>query len=241
MVERRRTTQEQFPNDSGNGRYGIRESQLPHVADAMVLFNDAWSAVSRMTICKCSIKSECLGVQYTQSFQSFIRSLTVDDSFDINLTSSNNLRADRSSTVIDTQRVHSVHNALSSNRLIADEPRTPLYEIVEAVRNWEAESDLMKVLNSPALFDVERFRDDISKDTLINFYEKSQNIDAVASASASNTISEAVISITVCQSIGHLTQMASKMQKLTSDDVLLGLLQQVSSRAQELESQDSSE
>ena len=48
-------------------------------------------------------------------------------------------------------------------------------------------------------------------------------------------------SATVSQVAGSLTQMAFTMQKVTSHDVLLDLLQQVASRAQELESQDSSE
>ena len=124
---------------------------------------------------------------------------------------------------------------------MADELRTPFHEILESVSNLEAESDLMKVLNSPAPFDVERSREDISKDTLINMYEKSRNVDAVESASANNIISEAVISTTVSRNSGSLTQMASTMQKVTSDDVLLDLLQQLSNRAQELEIQDSSE
>ena len=124
---------------------------------------------------------------------------------------------------------------------MADEPRTPLHEILEAVSNLEAESDLMEVLNSPAAFYVERSREGISKDALINLHETSRNIDAVESASASNTISEAVTSTTVSQNAGSLTRMASTMQKVTSDDVLLDSLQQVSNRAQELEIQDSSE
>ena len=143
VIEKRRTTQEQILNDSGNGRYGIREGQLPHVADAMVLFNNAWSAVSRMAICEFWIKSECLGVQHTQSLQSVIQSLSLDDDVNIDLTSSNNLKADGSTNVIDTQTIHSVHNALPSNRLMVDEPSTPLHEILEAVRNLEAKSDLM--------------------------------------------------------------------------------------------------
>ena len=214
---------------------------MPHVADAMVLFNDAWSAVSRMKICKCWIKSECLGVQHTQSLQSVVQSLTLDDDVDIDLTSSNNLKADGFTNVIDTQTVHSVHNSLSFNRLIADEPRPPFHEILETVSNLEAESDLMKVLNSPDLFDVERSREDFSKDSLINMYVKSRNVDGVESALANNIISEAVISTAVSQNARSLTQMASTMQKVTSDDVLLDLLQQVSNSAQELESQDSSE
>ena len=88
---------------------------------------------------------------------------------------------------------------------------------------------------------MERSREDISKDTFINMYGKSRNIDAVESASASNIISEALISTTVSQNAGSLTQMASTMQKETSNDVLLDLLQQVSNRAQELKGQDSSE
>ena len=40
----------------------------------------------------------------------------------------------------------------------------------------------------------------------------------------------------VTQNVNSLTEMASKMQNVTSDDVLLGLLQQVSRRGIELES-----
>ena len=72
-------------------------------------------------------------------------------------------------------------------------------------------------------------------------YGKSRNIDAVESASASNIIIEALISTTVSQNTGSLTQMAFTMLKVTSDDVLLDLLQQVSNRAQELKGEDSSE
>ena len=36
MIEKCRTTHEQFLNYSGNGMYRIKESQLPHLADAVV-------------------------------------------------------------------------------------------------------------------------------------------------------------------------------------------------------------
>ena len=48
--------------------------------------------------------------------------------------------------------------------MMADEPRTPLHEILAAVNNLEAESDLMKVLNSTAPFYVEISKEDISKE-----------------------------------------------------------------------------
>ena len=85
-----------------------------------------------MTISEFWIKSECLRVQHLQSLQYAIQRLTDDDDLEFDLKSSNNLRADGSTTVIDTQTVHSIHNAFSSNRLMADEPRTPLDKILEA-------------------------------------------------------------------------------------------------------------
>ena len=66
VMEKHWLANEQFPNGSRNGNYGIREGQLPHMVDAIVMLNDACSAVSRVTVLKCWVKSQCLGVQYTQ-------------------------------------------------------------------------------------------------------------------------------------------------------------------------------
>lgn len=61
IMENRSTANHSYASKSGNGGYGIREGQLLHVADAMEIFNKAWSETRCSTIIKCCIKSQCLG------------------------------------------------------------------------------------------------------------------------------------------------------------------------------------
>ena len=56
-MEKRRVTNGHFPTGPSKGSYGIREGQLPYVADEIVMFNGAWSEVSRMAVLKCWLKS----------------------------------------------------------------------------------------------------------------------------------------------------------------------------------------
>ena len=49
-----------FKASTGNGRYGLREGQLPHVDDAMALLDQTWEAVSKDDIINCWPKSQCL-------------------------------------------------------------------------------------------------------------------------------------------------------------------------------------
>ena len=86
VMEKRWLTNEKFHNGSSNGNYGIREGQLPHVADAIVMFNDAWSEVSRVTVLKYWVKIQCLGEQHTQYLNSLIENFTAVDDIDIDRT-----------------------------------------------------------------------------------------------------------------------------------------------------------
>ena len=238
VIETRRNTNRKFSSDSGNGKYGIREGNLSHVADAMSIFDDAWSETFRFTVIKCWIKSKCLGACRTQYFNSIIQSATTDDDVDIDLTSSNNSQVRESLQIIGTDTVRSVHNALSSNRLMADEPRTPLHEILDAFNNLETESKLVMVLNSSAPFDKERSREDIINYVLSNFYCSSSHNQARELVPDYNKGNATVLPISVTQNDNSLTEMASKTQNVTSDDVLLGLLKQNSRCTIELESLD---
>ena len=197
-----------------------------------------WSKTSRFTINKCRIKSKCLGARHSHCLNSIIQSATTDDDAEIDLTSSNNSQVRESLQIIGTETVRSAHNALSSNRFMANEPRTPLHEILDAVNNLETESELVKVLNSPSPFDKERSREDITNNVLSNFYCSSSHNQASEFASDSNAGNGAVLPTSVTQNVDSLTEMASKMQNVTSDDVLLGSLQEVSRHAIEFEALD---
>ena len=56
ITEQRRSSIIVFPSTSGNGKHGIREGQLPYVADAIEIFNDAWSSTKRITICDAGLR-----------------------------------------------------------------------------------------------------------------------------------------------------------------------------------------
>ncbi len=51
-VEKKRAGENGFKNNSGRGRWGLREGQLPHVADANNIFNESWSQTGQMSIQK---------------------------------------------------------------------------------------------------------------------------------------------------------------------------------------------
>ena len=102
------------------------------------------------------LHQECLGVRHAYCLNSIIQSATFDDDVDIDLASSNNSQVRESLQIIGTETVHFDHKALSSNWFMADEPRTTLHEILDAVNNLETESELVKVLNSPSPFDKKK-------------------------------------------------------------------------------------
>eukprot|EP00171_Calliarthron_tuberculosum_P000673 IDg673t1 len=56
-----------FKDNSGRGRWGVREGQLPHVADAISIFNQSWTGTSSNSIIKCWIKSTCLAHEHNQA------------------------------------------------------------------------------------------------------------------------------------------------------------------------------
>ena len=174
-MEKHQLTNEHFPSRSSKGCYGIREGQLPHVADAIVMFNDAWSTVSRLTVLKFWVKSQCLDERHTQCFNSLIQNLTAADDVDIDLTVPDSTVISESCNVVDQDVAHSLHTLLTGCEFLEDVPRTPLHEIVEEVRSIELESQLLHILNSTVLFDAQTQKDDVLSDFFFDLYEESHN------------------------------------------------------------------
>ena len=74
VMETRRDANRQFRSDSVNGNYGIAEGNLPNVADAMSIFNDAWSN-TYLTSSNNSQVSEPLQIIGTETVRSVHNSL----------------------------------------------------------------------------------------------------------------------------------------------------------------------
>ena len=54
----------EFKASTGNGKYGLREGQLPHVADAMTLLHQTWETVWNLDMINCWLKSKFLPSEY---------------------------------------------------------------------------------------------------------------------------------------------------------------------------------
>ncbi len=72
ILEQRGVADNGYRSTSGNGRYGLREGQLPHVADGMLLMDAAWENVSKKTIVNCWLKSKCLPTEHVSYLKGLI-------------------------------------------------------------------------------------------------------------------------------------------------------------------------
>ena len=117
--------------------------------------NDAWSAVSRVIVLKCWIESQCLNVQHTQCLNSITQNLKAADDVDIEITVPDSWVSSESYNVVDQQVVQYLPNALSRREFTEDEPRAPLFEILEKVSGIKSEFQLFHALNSTSPFDAQ--------------------------------------------------------------------------------------
>lgn len=61
-----------FKNSSSRGRFGLNEGLLPHVADAIHVFNVAWKSISKLTITKCWLKAEILPLAHREALKRLV-------------------------------------------------------------------------------------------------------------------------------------------------------------------------
>ena len=161
VLQLRRTTYQSLKNDSGHGKWGLQDGQLPHVGDAIQIFNNAWSCMSRTSVIKCWINSECLGAVQTGQLQPLLETQQNGDSVDIDLTSSIESSVISGDTLVSEGAARNVSHAISEFRLMDNEPTTPLHEILDQVKDIVSESELLPVLNSPAPMDNNNIRTEI--------------------------------------------------------------------------------
>ncbi len=60
IVSRMQEANHGFKSNSGNGRWRLRQGQLPHVAGAMRLMDSAWDEITLPDIINCCIRGQCL-------------------------------------------------------------------------------------------------------------------------------------------------------------------------------------
>ena len=71
-----------FPPTSNIEKWVVTDGHLPHVGDAMFIFNEAWRKTSRSTILKCWIKSKCLSEMQVQDANNILKAMNVPNERD---------------------------------------------------------------------------------------------------------------------------------------------------------------
>ena len=85
VLKGRQLSNHGLQSTTGHGEWGLDEGQLPDVGDAMKLFNQSWPSISKTSIVKCWIKSECLGGMHAMHLNSLLTSACQDPTVDIDL------------------------------------------------------------------------------------------------------------------------------------------------------------
>ena len=59
-MELRISDSDVFKDNTERGKWGVREGQLPHIADTMELFDKSWRIISQGSILRSWLKITCL-------------------------------------------------------------------------------------------------------------------------------------------------------------------------------------
>ena len=140
---------------------GIREGQLPHIADAMEIFTESWNALPRNLILSCWKKSQFLFEMHASEATSIIN-WVIDENVDITDLAVGRLQDYSSEDAIDgatvSERLAETFYASLAQYRYLDAARSPLTEILDAVSVIDLRNQLAAVLNSPAPHDSEQSR-----------------------------------------------------------------------------------
>ncbi len=157
---------------SKRGVRGIEKRCLPHVGDAIKIFEEAWSQTSRATVIKCWMKSTCLLHQHMMTVTCQLRDLcagssgadwiTVSDAKQIEDINADQITIEDPITVSESEHLSASVTSVS----LLDIPKTPLSEVLGEVSAISGAADFLNILKSPAPFDMRQTRADISRENL---------------------------------------------------------------------------
>ena len=152
----------------GHGKWGLEEVQLHHVGYAMKLFNQSWSNISKISVIKCRIKSECLGPMHVMHLNSILTSATEDPTVDIDFPSDSSVSNLADEEIIGQKDSQDILESLLQHKYQNNLPETPFDETLGNVSNSESENELLEILSSPVQFDKEKRRPEVMNEALLS-------------------------------------------------------------------------
>ena len=171
VMEARFRKEIECSSDSERGMCGIREGQLPHVGDAMNLFNEAWSLTRRLTVIKCCVKSICLPENLLIEARELLESLLPSE-LSIDLTNAGRIQV-FPENVVPSETSAGIFNDMQI--IVSSENSTwnaPAQEIIDEARDIVEISEFFATINSPASFDADPSRDELAETFLQSMFDE---------------------------------------------------------------------
>ena len=240
VLQGRRLSNHGIQSTTGRGKWGLEEGQLPHIGDAMKLFNQSWSSISKTSIMKCWIKSECLGTMHVMHLNSMLTSSAEDSTVDIDLTLNNPVQIGVNEDIIGRKDLQDIREGLLQHKYLTNHPQTPLDEILDNVSNIESESELLDILSSPAPFDKETSRPEVTNEALLDMF-KASTVESYSEDATNNVSDSQIDPVSNNEKWVEYTKMTQTLLKVTSDPGMVDLLKKVERHGQEIASQSQSE
>ena len=135
VLERYQASEYALKINSGRGNWGLEESQLHHVADAIKLSKKAWSLTSRQSVIRSWLKSGIIGVNHQNQLQLILNGISrIDHDFDIDLTGRNEYDSFTSlddSEIINSTIVKNVREAIQAYELAKQNPNSSIASTIE--------------------------------------------------------------------------------------------------------------
>ncbi len=123
-----------FRSNSARGRYGLREGQVPHIADAINLMDRSWNDVSVCDVINCWIKSTCL----RDSLVEVAKTIAYEHG-------GTRHGCEETVNVEEANQLASGHALLQLSTL----PQTPLIDLINGVSGYETAEDMYRLVHTP--------------------------------------------------------------------------------------------
>ena len=174
IVTRRASGEHQFKDSSGRGRWGIREGQLPHIADAISTFNESWNETTQECVLKCWMKSKCLPDTHVREAKRILQSMQ-EDIIDVTSDTPRLVPTTEISTQLDQPINESLAQEIYDASLFSrfNTSSCPvLEEYIKEIASCDTAAECHSVLNSPAPYDEERIQDTLTDAEVQELFDK---------------------------------------------------------------------
>jgi len=223
-----------YKDSTGQGKWGIREGQLPHVGDAIRMFNEVWEQTSNIEVMKCWLKAECLPTVHTQELR---RQISESEEPTLDLTSGHAVDVPTSNVLepanpsIPDNEVQALSELIQQCNLlnVSDSP-TDLSDLVTGFAN-DTDNQLLVDALHPST-DAIRAQDELTESYILTL-ATGDTADEFLQSTVTVTEAEAP---SIHPSVGLLQACVMEIEKVTEDATLLDHLQRALSRAEELSS-----